>query len=556
MVFAEFLGRYRALVAAAIFLCIALQAHLVFVQEVNWDEFLFLSFIHDHQRGTLGNALQTFHVLLFAWLPYIAAGEIAQIEAARLVVLAMEAATVALIVATGRAFLSKAGALTAALAYLSSGYVLLHGASFRADPIAAFLLMLCLWLLARSRLGWSQLLAIAACGALAMLVTVKSIFYLPAFAGVAYWRIAQAETSKALLLRLAAAAAASAVIFGLLYLGLLSTLPQSNVERSVSAMSSAYRKTFLWSDLFPRIDTLVHGAVAAPVQSFLLVAGIALAVVGLFSTGGERPKRLALLMLAAPLASFILYRNAFPYFLAFILPPAAVLAGLASERFLRSRLLFSALPLLMLASAAVVYARSLDRPRTAQEETVALVHRLFPDPVPYIDRCSMIGSFPKHGFFMSSWGLENYRARGVPVFASILQETAPHFVLANSPALASSLRGSATGVATQGLFERDAALLRSNYVHHWGALWVAGKRLDVEPRARRFELLIPGIYTLEASSRVGIDGRTYAPGAVLRLNRGRHEVAAQRPGTVVLRWGDRLPRPSKPPSQTPIFWGF
>ena len=42
-----------------------------------------------------------------------------------------------------------------------------------------------------------------------------------------------------------------------------------------------------------------------------------------------------------------------------------------------------------------------------QRAVVAAVHRIFPEPVPYLDHGGVMASFPKVNFFMSSWGVDD-----------------------------------------------------------------------------------------------------------------------------------------------------
>jgi hypothetical protein len=78
---------------AAIALCVALQAWLAVVMEINWDEFFYLSHIYAYQRGEFGGALQRFHVHLLGWLTSIPGNEIDQIVVGRFVMLLCEAGT-------------------------------------------------------------------------------------------------------------------------------------------------------------------------------------------------------------------------------------------------------------------------------------------------------------------------------------------------------------------------------------------------------------------------------------------------------------------------------
>src|SRR3546814_7623730 len=86
-----------------------------------------------------------------------------------------------------------------ALAYLTGGYVFQHGFSYRADPMAAAFLMGSLWLLLSSRLDAKAIIAAALLAALALLTTIKAVFYAPAFAVFAWlrWREAEKQIGRA-----------------------------------------------------------------------------------------------------------------------------------------------------------------------------------------------------------------------------------------------------------------------------------------------------------------------------------------------------------------------
>lgn len=536
--------------ALAIALLFALQVHLIFIMEINWDEFFFLSRIHDFERGTLSRALQSFHVHLFAWLPIAGGHEIGQIRLGRIAMLAFEAGTVALIYGTARAFLARGPACVAALAYCSFGYVVEHGASFRADPLAAFLMMLACFLLARSRLGIAPLALLAGAVALALLVTVKAAFYAPVLLALAIWRLSGADRPAALVLGLGVAGAGAMALFAGFYLWHESLMASADLAGSRTLLAGAFEKTIQTSELFPRADFLWRGLLYAPLQSILILAGTALAATGLARGDAPRVTQAALLSCAVPLLSFVFYRNAFPYFFAFILPPAAILAGYAAKSLGRRAVLLLCVG--MAVTGMVRYAL-VSSGQQGQAQTIAAVHRIFPDPVFYIDRCAMLGSFPREGFFMSSWGLENYRERGQPVFREILARRAPPLLVVNSSALEAAVIGRRTDDERR-LLPQDEHVLRSNYIPHWGQIWVAGKRFRPAPGDLAFEILIPGLYTLEAPTAVAIDGRLYQPNALLRLGPGIHRISAG--GGATLRWGDRLAVPAEPPPTGGLFSRF
>jgi hypothetical protein len=190
-----------------------------------------------------------------------------------------------------------------------------------------------------------------------------------------------------------------------------------------------------------------------------------------------------------------------------------------------------------------------------QRSVLGAVHEIFPEAVPYIDRCSMVASFPKAGFFMSTWGIETYRKKGAPDFSQLIEEQRPVFVLANSATLRAALNG-APRKPKRALLPRDEAVLRANYIPHWGPIWVAGKRFTELPNSG-FEMLIPAAYTVEATGSVVIDGKPIGPGGVMFLQAGHHEMDAPAGSfPVTLRWGEHLRMPSAAAPKETVFHGF
>lgn len=217
-----------------------------------------------------------------------------------------------------------------------------------------------------------------------------------------------------------------------------------------------------------------------------------------------------------------------------------------------------AMVMAVLASFAVHYAVRFPDRTAVQRQVVEAVHVIFPDPVPYIDRNSMIASFPKVGFFMSTWGFQNYYEAGEPIFEDLLENAAPKFLLANHPALILDPTVPTPEVPGEPrLFEEDVRVLRDNFIPHWGPIYVAGKHLSLSEESAVFEILIPGAYTVEAPGPILVDGVTRQPGEVVSLAPGHHTARSLRETQRVnLRWGVKLPRPAAPPSTGILYEDF
>lgn len=535
----------QRLALACIALFAGLQAWLVLRLNVNWDEFLFLAQVFNYQAGRLPSPFQTFHVHLFGWLAALPLGEIDRIIVGRAIMFALQLGTAACVWRIAREVAGQRHAAMAALVWLAGGYALGHGASFRADPLAAFLLMAALVaLLGQAR--WRAVLA-GALAATALLVTIKSALYLPAFAAMALLCWTRGESARGLVLRLALAAFVAGFLYiaGMTIHEALAGPPQFGNGLKGSA-ANALGKTVLSQALFPRAAYIVQWCLLGTASAVLLLLAL-----GQSAMGALRQRNLSALvplLLVSPLLVLVVYRNAYAYFFPFITAPAAPAIALVLERIGARRIRLAILALLALGMVAQ-FARLAPRDQSAQRAVVAAAQATFARPVAYIDRNSMIPSWPKHGPFLSSWGLEVAQAKGSAGYAEIIARQAPLMVLANSPAIEKALD---PAMPYEGLRlpPADEAALRDSYVQHWGPIWVAGKRL----RAGPFTLSIPGRYRLECGGTAIIDGRELPCSAVLDLGPGEHRLDSATPAT--LRWAEALPPPNRPAPDLPIFYMF
>lgn len=526
------------LVAAAIAFCLLLQLHLVFVQPINWDEFRFLADIHTYARGELSGSLLTFQVHFFGWLTGLG-NEIEQVRAGRLVMLALEAGTLAFIWMISRRFFEPAAALLAVLGYVSFSFVLQHGASFRFDPIVIFLVMGAIVLLLRDRLSWLAIAGVGLALAVATMISIKTALIVPLIVAVAVSRLADRERRRETFVRLLGAAVMSAVFLGLLYAWHVSTLAGTTSVEAQQGLSASYSKTLGDMPFFPRRQYFLRSVTENPLHWLLLLLGIA-GVAGGFRK--NRARALTLLAFLLPLLSVAVYRNAFPYFYAVILAPAAIFFAAAASR-LDLRRILGPVALVLAAGGVLHHQQALSDSAKDQERTIEAVHAMFPQPVAYIDRCSMIASFPQAGMFLSTWWMENYVVAGKPVVRDVLLRKQPVFVIADSPFLLAALNGQPAAEMRGGFLEEDRQALQSNYVHHWGPVWVAGKVVEATPAGTEAEFLIGGHYSVESGQSVQVDGRWVAPGQSLRIGPGKHRVAAAGTERVRFRWA-HVPRPN------------
>jgi hypothetical protein len=556
--------RLSAATAAVLLMLFVLKGHLLFLHNVNWDEFLFLAKVHAALRGDLTSALQTVYVHAFTWLPSVSTNEVEQVIAARSVMLALQAATCGLIYLVARTlFASAAAALAGALVYVSFAYTLDHGTAFRADPIAAVLLMLALWMIVRERGGRGSLIFAGALAALAGMVTIKAVFYVPTLV-IATFCLRGEKNLRAHVAEVAVFAAAAGAAFLVFYVMHRNAIALGHGYSASGMVARSADKVIRLDQLFPARRYLEYTLKRDAVSWLLVVGGVAAAST-LAMARSSRRRGIGLLALGMPLLSVVFYRNAFPYYYVFMLAGPAVLAsGLIAWVEARSldaprgrfRVAYGLVLVVLSASVLERYTRSAIDGTLAQRQLVETVHRIFPEPVPYIDRVPIISSFPKAGFFMSTWGVENYLQAENPIMRDLLLRQRPVFLIANVFSLAAARPG---GRGMPAVIAEDVAVLRSHYVPHWGPVWVAGKKIELQTAAVAvpFEVLVPGAYTLEGEIAVNIDGVIREPGEAVVLAAGFHSARAERaPASIVLRWGVGLYRPPYQPVRAPLFVPF
>lgn len=544
----------QAILAGSIAVCLGLQLVSIFTREINWDEFFYLSHVYSFGTGTLSRALQTVHVFLFFWLPWTGGNEISQIEIGRSFMFMLLLVTCTCIFLMGRRLFGIGPALFAVLAYTALNFVMDHGAAFRADPLAAALAMASLALLLLSSLRAVHIVVAAAMIALAALVTVKTVFYVPAFVAVGLWRLRGKDAMQQNFVRLTVCAALASAFFIAAYFALIAVLPSADHAGSEAMMTSAAENTLglmTHSGFLRFLRTLV----ASPFIWLALVAGLAISIGQLRFTEG-RDRALLVLGLALPLLSLVIYRNAFAYYYPFILPPAMLLTAYSAEMLSRRKgwLALAAMPIAV--PAVHYWVGGLTWRQDVQHEAVQQVHRLFPQPVAYFDRNSMISSFPKRGLFMSTWGLKAYVAKGQPVFAKILQNETVPLLIVNSPSIEAAVGLPVTSQLYYRLLPADEAALRNNYVPYWGPIWLAGKDIALVKGCTDASIAIPGTYTLRSPGQVSINGSMSVPSEKIALKRGIHRICSDQPQRLLLQWATEAAAPDYMPQSGPVYKGF
>ena len=544
---------------------------------INWDEFNFLAGIYATQEGREQSGLNDFHSIIYFWLPFVPGNEIDQIIVARVAQLGFFAAAMAVIFMLARKFFIKPIALIVVVLCVTYTDLIRHAFSFRFDTLCLFFSLTAVYLFYAGK----SLMTAAVSGvalAISTLVSVKTVFYIVPLGILGLYLIGKRAGPRHQIARLVTLAACAAIFFILVFFLRGIAGPSgatSAAETGASALETLHRygvKMFLTEGLLPKADYLARGMAQNAGHWLLIFTGLLTASVIAILGVARRHQVIMMLVFLLPLASILLYRNSFAYFYVYVLPPAMIPAGFALDSAYRLATRHSsriASLLLMAAIAGPVITAGqflLLEPRQGtdkQRRIVSTVHQIFPEGTPYIGAHGMVASFPRHGFFMSTWGMESYHSRGKPIFQEILREHQPKFLLRTHPALTA-----VSGVPPDPenlhlkLLQQDQRVLRENFVHHWGPISVPGKRirLDRPHEPTRFELLVSGPYTLVAEHPVIINNNTISPGNVMELEAGIHIVysarAAGNAELITLKWGDKLTIPSREAPPQPLYEGL
>ncbi|MFC6657678.1 hypothetical protein ACFQEX_20515 [Roseibium salinum] len=343
------------------------QAALIFLKSMNWDEFLHFSQVYDLANGRLVWFFQTLQSRLFFWAPAVSPDIITQLQAARFVMLGFEIVAVMMVILLARQFVDREIALLTGLVYLAGGYTFAHGFSYRPDPMAAATLMTALYVLARRDLSvWNILLTGSLVG-LAGMMTVKSIFYLPCFAGIAVFRLLESRSSQGMtLLRVAAVPVVAVIVFAVV---LVVHMNGIQIHQTASASVVSKSQSFLNSGLFLRAQYTIAQALMAP----LILIGIVL--LPFLMPGRSRNENIVLASLLVPLVTLIFYRNTYPYFFVFLLAPVCVAIAPSIALLARRYSVLGILPIVLLSPIKFLFLEDydvIDRQRALINE----VHRL------------------------------------------------------------------------------------------------------------------------------------------------------------------------------------
>lgn len=539
----------RVLLIVMLVALFLMRADMVFRFEANWDEYLNLSMIHEYTRGDLKEVLQTGFVHLFFWLPRVSQNELDQVIAARILVFAFGMLTSLAIYKVSRQFTGVNAALFAVLAYWAFTFTLRHGVSLRTDPLATSVLMLALWMVIAGKGTWGRTVVAGICIGIGGALTIKAIFYVPVLVTVALIRNINKHSVRHSLILLAVGGLVALIVFVfLIWLHALGfeemSSPLSFVARTSSSIIGTFDFTGFRRYLLP---ALLQNA-----AFFLLLLYGTITALGMVTRKTSRVAGGCLIGLLLLLLTPLIYRDIYPYFYPFLLAPVVVVVAVGFERLLKASKLSATVTMLAIfAPAALFYSQSVQQGVAEQRRTLALIHKLFPAPVAYIDARSMVSAYPKRGVFMSVWGMTDYRAAGRPVMQDVLLRDQPKFVLANGWQLdLDALSPEASQKQPYGLLATDMAVLQNNYVHYWGPLYVPG--FKVPPEEPEIMVYISGSYKVISGTDISIDGRIFSGGDTIVLNAGLHRI--EQSGFALLRWD--LPTAPTDKPESPLFRGF
>lgn len=546
-------GRLAALGCAVLLL---LKLLLVWRLNINWDEFHFLSDVYALGRGELTTTFLGTYTHLFRWLIRVGQDEVDQVLIARLIMFACLIGTCWGIWHLARIWAPRGIALLAPLCYLSMSSVIVHGASFRYDPMLSFLSVMTLLMLARTRPP--QWIMAGLCMGIAIAISLKAVLMLPVAGALAWAECVRRPPAHQALLRGAMQflIALSFVAAALFWLHSLSVLP---MESDRALANRIIRQAVVETPLFPQLGVLRRELDADPLAWALLACGLVVSL--LYS------KYRTAAVCALSVAPILFYRNSFPYYYVVMLAPVSILAAVlaaAAHDFIQPRV--STLAASALIGAIVIalagqgvrhaYDFRFDDITHRQRSVIDAVHQIFPDPVPYIDHGGMIASFPKVNFFMSSWGIQRYVAGGEGFMADALRLHRPPLLLANRPILQREQQVFAI------LLPEDQQLINDFYIPYWGPIHVAGARATLHgERQEIIRLPFPGEYRIEATDGISIDGRERRNGDVIDVGPiERVTVHALPPATeraeVRLLWAAAQEPPTQPPPHQQIFVGL
>lgn len=556
----------EAVLLSLIILAIVIKIVLVVNIPINQDEFHYLSYVSKYNNNILHLKFQTFHVHFLSWITSTSINEVYQIVVARYIMMFFFIGSCLLTYLLGRQFFNKVGALFGVIAYTSFSFIVFNGSSFRPDSISSFLFLIAILLVIQKHKSSVTAIIAGAIIAFSFMISIKSLLYLLTIGIIFLFPIFAQRKIKPVITPMICFFI-SFIVFYLLLDGLhTSALSSQGFESATRNIGNSFSKTMSLNTTSLSLNILKLSFVQNPMTWILFLLGVLMLFTDIVN--GKNREKAVLFSFLIPLTALIFYRNSYPYFYVFILSPAILFCGYVAHKATQdSKHKRVTLPYTLICTVSIVmslttpyyYIKFFPNKSIIQTELLDTVHRIFPEPVPYIDGCSMVSTFPSAMFFMSSLGMNRYLKANTPVMKHRIKHSAPIFLLVNVPHLNLNLpREHAQSARGQMLLKEDWEILKSNYIHHWGAIYVLGKKVhfDSDQSTQIFEPLVPGSYTIEGDSEIEINGIHYRPGDSIELDSQKYFVSAKtKPSAITIRWGDNLYKPTVEPTPGPIFLG-
>lgn len=552
-----------------------LKFRMLFLLNIDVDEFSFLSSVHRHIQGTLGSPFYTFHVHLFSWLPMVSMNEIDQIMAARLVMFSFFIGSSVFTYLIAKYFLSTIGALFSVLCYVSVSNIIMHGTSFRFDPICSLLLLMAVYLFLKKPGRNIGISLSGFCMALSMMISLKSVFYMVTFFVLFLCLLYISEDRRETVNNITLFGISFSVCSLLLFMYHSHALLDMQYK-NILFFTSENVKHHVGLKLF--FNGYIHNwqyilifIIENIVFVFLMISGLILIIYKYTVEKNIKNNNILILSFLVNYAPLLYYRYNYPYFYVFILSPAVILCGIIVNNLEKinhgkmlniAPILISFLSLIIFSNFIYHYKNNAFDQNISKKEIVDSVHKMFSMPVPYIDRCSMISSFPSVGLQMTTHDMERYSKANNPIMRDIIVQKKPVFIVADIVYLDLELPYKANAkdiFLNYPLLEKDFQVLKHNFIPHWGKIFVSGKHFifNSKSKYREFEILIPGIYTIESAENVLINGVYYKNGDIINLRNGKYSISPQKtPSETTIRWGNNLYKPDYDPSLQPVFFGY
>lgn len=537
-------GARTRLIFGVLIVVIACQFWLIFEKAINWDEFLHFGQIYDLADGRLSGSLQSLHVRLFGWTTLFSQDVITQIQTARAAMLVSAILTAVCIVTLALRLVKFETALLCGLAYLTAGFVFTNAFTYRPDPVAGAALMGALSVLAFGALSWRRVILSAVLVGLAGALTIKSIFYAPCFAAIVYIHWLHPTGPRARVIYRSVALIAVALLFFILLVGLhgANLLAVEGQERGLGTSVRSFLRFFE----FEHVGYVFEEMTLAPLVTLSLILLVPVA------RGLPSNVKILLAGLCGPLLCLLFYRNTFPYFFTFLLPPVCVaIAPVLSK--LVSR--FGPVPVIGVALFGPVLLL-IKEPYGMLERQGAIikeVERLFPEPTPYLSFSSYIPHYPRQfPSLMSGPGLRSYWVQRNGQIARDIEAGRIAFVIVADKVLDAVYDSEGK---TDLLPERDVTALRSNFLQYSDKIFILGHSICPLASEQTVQIVRSGPYSLEGGDLM-INKQRIADGSRISLSAGTHVVSYEQ-GDCVKLWAlDHVPKLPEGFPSGPIVGGY